>query len=32
MFTGRRPFCFMWASTALKCMKTWPLSSAEPRA
>ena len=32
MFTGSRPFCFKCASTALKCMKTWPLSSAEPRA
>ena len=29
MFTGRRPFCFRCASTALKCMNTWPLSSAD---
>ena len=31
-FTGRRPVCVMCASMALKCMKTWPLSSADPRA
>ena len=28
----QRPFCFRCASTALKCMNTWPLSSADPRA
>ena len=32
MFTGSLPFCFKCASIALKCMKTCPLSSAEPRA
>ncbi len=32
MFTGSVPFCFRCASIALKCMNTWPLSSAAPRA
>ena len=32
MLTGRLPFCLRCASMALKCMKTWPLSSADPRA
>ena len=29
MLTGSVPFCFRCASTALKCMNTWPLSSAD---
>jgi hypothetical protein len=32
MFSGRWPAFFMCASTALMCMNTCPLSSADPRA